>query len=292
MLNSNAWKKHEPRVHFPVFSNMENHIDITLQDPLPISIRKLGAPAYHWLKKRKSFIETIRDYQILLTNPAYRFRGIFVDRNGNQLAEGELPGSYKAGDYFVCHVNDWLESQGQSMVDGTFILIANHGRPDLFNSSPGNASLRAIGKETIAGYRTGFFSRTLNDGKRHYGFTGLNPQIEVNDQVVASLLFINHSSNPEYNQVANPTVRLYRNLADFTEVSFGEIPAHSAKERSLLDLFPNAAEFLKDSNGLGFSITSLKGASLASLHVLRRQDGELLSIEHSRPAYPNIVKYF
>lgn len=292
MLNSNAWKRHEPRAHFPIFSNMENHIDITLQEPLPVSIRKMGAPIYHWLKKRKGIVETLRDYRLLLANPPYKFRGIFIDRNGKMLAEGELPGCYKAGDYFVCNVNEWLKSQGKSMVDGTFILIANHGRPDLFNSSPGNVSLRVIGKETIAGYRTGFFCRPLNDGKKHYGFTGLNPQIEVNHQAIASLMFINHSSNPGYDQVANPTVRLYRNHTDYIEASFGEIPAHSAKERTILDIFPNAADFLSESNQLGFSVTSLKGASLASLHVLRRPDAELLSIEHSRPAYPNIVKYF
>jgi hypothetical protein len=169
--------------------------------------------------------------------------------------------------------------------------VANHGRPDLFNSSPGNATLRAISNDTVAGYRTGFFCRTLNDGKKHFGFTGLNPQIEVSEHAVASLLFVNHSSDPAYDRQVSPTVRLHRSVGEFIEVSFGNIPAHAAVEKPITELFPNAAEFLAPCGGRGFSVSTLKGATLASVHVLRRPDGVLLSMEHSRPAYPNIVDY-
>ena len=291
MLGANAWKRHEPRVYFPVFADMENHVDITLQQPLPVTFRKLGAPLYHWSKKRKALRDTLRDYAILLTNPKYRFKGIFVDRYGTPRASAPFDGAFPAGDYFHVNVNAWLQEQGCPLEDGTFILVANHGRPDLFNSSPGNATLRLVGKETVAGYRTGFFCRALNDGKKHFGFTGLNPQIEVSKHAVASLLFVNHSSDPAYDRPANPTVRLYRNVDDYIETSFGEIPPHAAMERRITDLFPDAAAFLAPTGGKGHSVTSLKGASLASVHILRRPDDVLLSMEHSRPAYPNIVKY-
>jgi hypothetical protein len=291
MLGANAWKRHEPRVYFPVFAGMENHVDITLQEPVPITVRKLGAPLYHWSKKRKDLRDTMRDYAILLANPKYRFKGFFVDQQGKPRASGHFEGAYKAGDYFHVNVNAWLQAQGCAQEDGTFILVANHGRPDLFNSSPGNATLRVVGRETVAGYRTGFFCRALNDGKKHFGFTGLNPQIEVGDHAVASLLFVNHSSDPAYDRPANPTVRLHRSVDEFLEAPFGEIPPHASMERRITDLFPDAAGFLTATGGKGHSVTSLKGASLASVHVLRRPDGVLLSMEHSRPAYPNIVKY-
>lgn len=291
MLNLDAWKRHEPRAYFPVFAGVENHVDITLQQPVPLTARKIASPLYHWFKKRKGLRDTLRDYLILATNPAYRFKGLFIDRSGRQRAAAEFPGHYRAEDYFHCNVNEWLRAQGLAAEDGTFILVANHGRPDLFNSSPGNASLRVVGEDTVAGYRTGFFCRPLNDGKKHFGFTGLNPQVEVSEYAVASLLFVNHSSDPAYDRTANPTVRLHRSVDDYIEAPFGEIPPHAAMERCLTDLFPNATAFLAPTGGKGHSVTSLKGASLASVHILRRPDGALLSMEHSRPAYPNIVKY-
>ena len=291
MLDANAWKRHEPRVYFPVFAGVENHVDITLQEPLPVTVRKLGAPLYHWIKKRKALCGTLRDYAILLANPKYCFKGLFVNSLGAPLISEAFDGEYRAGDYFHVNVNAWLQAHGCAVEDGTFILVANHGRPDLFNSSPGNATLRIVGQDTVAGYRTGFFCRALNDGKKHFGFTGLNPQIEVSENAVASLMFVNHSSDPSYDRPVNPTVRLHRSVDDYIEAPFGEIPPHSAMERTITDIFPDAAAFLQATNGKGYSVTSLKGASLASVHILRRPDGALLSMEHSRPAYPNIVKY-
>lgn len=292
MLDPKAWKRHEPRVYFPIFADMENHVDITLQEPLAVTGRKLGAPLYHFFRKRKALRDMLRDYAILLTNPDYRFRGIFIDRTGRPCATGVFEGSFRAGDYFHANVNAWLQAQGCRIEDGTFILVANHGRPDLFNSSPGNASLRVVGKDTVAGYRTGFFCRALNDGKKHFGFTGLNPQIEISEHAVASLLFVNHSSDPQYDKSVSPVVRLHRSVEEYIEAPFGEIPPHAGMEKRITELFPDAAEFLAPTEGRGHSVTTLKGASLASVHILRRPDGVLLSMEHSRPAYPNIVQYF
>lgn len=292
MLAHDIWRQSEPRLNFPIFGDMENHIDITIQEPLPITGRKLAAPMYHWFKKRKRLAATLRDYRLLLTNPPYRFKGVFLDRQGKQLAADKLPGKFRAGDYFHCNVNEWLAELGVDMTDGNFILVADHGRPDLFSSSPGNATLRVVGPRHVAGYRTGFFCRLLNVGHKHFGFTGLNPQIEVSEHAIAALLLINHSSDPDYDRSVCPTVRLHRGVDEFLEAPFGDIPPHAALERSITELFPDAAEFLAPTDGRGYSITTLRGASLASIHVLRAPDGELLSLEHSRPAHPNIVSYF
>lgn len=291
MLKHGLWRETEPRLNFPIFGDAENHIDLSLQPGAPIGLRKLAAPIYHYLKKRKKTWPTCVDYINILTNPPYQFRGCFVDRQGKLLHYGELPGNYRPGDYFHCNVNEWLRSAGVNICDGGFILISSRGRNDLWNSSPGNVSLRVVTDRYIAGYRTGFFARTLNAAKGHAGFTGLNPQVTVNEKVVTGILLINHSSEPEYDKTVCPVVRLYRSAAEWLEAPFGDIPPHAALERSVVNLFPNAAEFLRETGGRGVSITSAKGATLASIHVLRTPAGELMSLEHSRPAHPNIVDY-
>lgn len=291
MLDHDVWLSSEPRLNFPIFGGLENHIDITIQEPSAITGRKLAAPLYHFFKKRKGWSGTLRDYWLLVFNPPYRFKGVFVDRQGHQRAAGDFPGAFRSGDFFHCNVNQWLGKLGVPMADGNFILIANRGRPDLFSSSPGNVTLRVVGPRHVAGFRTGFFCRALNEGHKHFGFTGLNPQVEVRADAVAGLLLINHSSAPSYDKTVSPQVRLHRAADDFLEASFGDIAPHAALERSIPELFPGAAEFLAGSGGRGYSITTVRGASLASIHVLRTPDGELLSLDHSRPAHPNIVDY-
>lgn len=292
MLDSNAWKKNEPRLHFPIFAGMESYVDITIQQPLKVTLKKFLAPLYYLLKKQKTFLAVLRDYYILIANPPYRFKAIFVDHKGNQLISEVFHENYSAGDYFNLNVTKWLASHNCQSKDGVFILIANHGRPDLFGSSPGNATLTVLNRKVVAGYRTGFFSRPLNDGKKHYGFTGLNPQVQIDKISIASLLLINHSSNPLYNQFVNPKVRLYRNPKEYIEADFGEIPPHSFREKTILELFPDCELFLESTNGQGYSITKLKGATLASIHILRSRNGDLLSMEHSRPSHPNVINYF
>jgi hypothetical protein len=120
------------------------------------------------------------------------------------------------------------------------MLIASRGRLDRWSSSPGSATVRYVGKNYIAGYRTGLFARPLNPvaGKRHFGFTGINPQVMVGDDIVAAVLLINHSSDPGYDRPVSPSVRLYRDARTYLEAPFGEIPAHGALERGVLSFFP------------------------------------------------------
>jgi hypothetical protein len=291
LLSSNAWQQQEPRLNFPVFGGAENHIDFTLQDDPKRTLKRLAVPAYHLVKGRKTLAAALDDYRHLFGAEPYRFRGVYLDRHGQERLVGDLPGEYRPGGFFHCNLNAWLASHQVPLADGNFILVANRGRADRFQSSPGNVTLRIMTAQHVCGYRTGFFSRPLNAGHKHYGFTGLNPHVEVNARWLSSLLLINHSSDPAYDRHASPTVRLYRPDGAHLEAPFGDIAPHAAAERSLLDLFPDAEQFLAARGGRGYTVTRLKGASLASIHVMRTRDGQLASMEHSRPAHPNVVDY-
>jgi hypothetical protein len=291
MLPSNAWRQEEPRLNFPVFAGIENHIDFTLQDDPPLTMRRLVAPVYHFVKSRKTLATLVKDYRHFIGGEPYRFKAIYLNRQGHLLYIGDFEGQYRPGGFFHCNLGLWLATQGMALQDGNLVLVASRGRADRFLSSPGNVTLRVIGPNRVCGYRTGFFSRPLNAGHKHFGFTGLNPHVEVNGDWISSLLLINHSSDPEYDKRVNPTVRLYRADGAHLEAPFGEIAPHAALERNLLELFPDVQAFLAASGGRGYTITRLKGASLASIHVQRSRDGELASMEHSRPAHPNVVDY-
>ena len=291
MLPSTAWRQEEPRLNFPIFAGMENHIDFTVQNDPPVTWRRLAAPAYHFVKGRKPLATMLKDYKHFVAGEPYRFKAVYLDRTGRALLSGDLAGEYSPGGFFHCNLNRWLADNGVALQDGNLVLVASRGRADRFLSSPGNVTLRVVSGERICGYRTGFFSRPLNAGHKHFGFTGLNPHVEVNADWVSSLLLINHSSDPGYDKIVNPTVRLHRAPDSFQEAPFGDIAPHAGMERSLLDLFPDAQDFLAGHGGRGYTITRLKGASLASIHVQRSRGGELASMEHSRPAHPNVVDY-
>lgn len=287
----NLWAEHEPRLHFPIFKANKNYVEMTIQPTKTSLFRQLVAPTYYCLKKKKSVKNAARDYFNLLLKRPYKFRGAFFNQSGKCIHNQSFTGSYRLGEVFGCNVNEMLSNAGLDMCDGTFVLISSRGRPDLLTSSPGNAALRVEGHGNVAGYRTGFFCRTLNAGKKHYGFTGLNPQVEIKKDKVASLLFINHSSDPNYEAHVRPNVKLFKNTGEFIEADFGQIPPHAAIERRLDELFPTGAEFLAETGGKGHTITEVQGATLASMHLLRDTAGELLAIEHSRPSFTNIISY-
>lgn len=282
------WNHNEPRVFLPFFADQENYVDITIQESFSIFSKKLIAPLYYLIKKRKNFYSTMNDYFILIFKPAYKFRGIFFSNDGQMYKSEEFEGKFRTGDIFHLNLNKWI---GNNTHDGIFILIANHGRADFFNSSPGNVSINYLNKNYLSGFRTGFFCRKINEEKKHFGFTGINPQIQISDNKISSLLLINHSSKVNYKEIVKPIVRLYKNKNDYLEACFGEIKPYCGLERSIKDLFPDAKIFLKKSEDQAFTITSLQGSSLASIHIIRNNFGQLLAIDHSRPAYPNILNY-
>jgi hypothetical protein len=243
------------------------------------------------LNGRKPLEVVVSDYKNILFGEPYHFRGIYLDRQGRQLLKAPLPGEYKSGGFFHIHLNQWLEGHGVPLIDGNLILVANRGRADRFSSSPGNVTLRIVADQNVCGFRTGFFSRPLNDGKKHFGYTGVNPHVESSEYWLSSILLINHSSDPAYDRKVIPTVRLHRGTNEFLEAPFGQIAPHASLERTIDEIFPDAREYLAGHAGRGYAITRLKGVSLASVHIFRHRDGRLTSMEHSRPLHPNIVNY-
>lgn len=291
MISTDMWQPHEPRMNFPIFGDAVNEVDFTVQDDRRLTSRRIASPFYRWIFRGLPFATMLSDYQHMFAPRPLTFRGCFVDCKGELLCHGEFPGAHHPGDYFHCNINDWLASHNVPLQDGNFILVSNRGRADRWQSSPGNITLRIRSGSRVAGYRTGFFARPLNAGHKHVGFTGLNPRVEANEHWVSGLLLINHSSEPGYDNRVKPTVRLYRSDKEYLEADFGEIAPHASAERSILELFPDAEKFLSQSGGIGYTITTLKGTSLASVHVLRSRRGELAALEHSRPAHTNIINY-
>lgn len=291
MLPAGLWRPWEPRAVFPIFAEAENTLDFVVHDSLRSSLRGLARIGYALVRKQKPMSMVSRDALNALLGRGMAFRGAFVTRQGRFVRDWMLSKPLHEGEFFQTNVNRLLEQAGLRITDGLFVLIASRGRLDRWNSSPGSATVRYVGADYIAGYRTGLFARPLNPvaGKRHFGFTGINPQVLVGEDIVASVLLINHSSDPEYDRSVSPTIRLYREPKNYLEAPFGEIPAHGALERTLTDLFPQAREFLAAAGGRGLTIARAQGASLASIHLLRSRSRRTLGVDHSRPAYTNVV---
>lgn len=293
MLPPDIWQPWEPRVIFPVFGDCENTFDFAVQPNLfPRNFRSFVKPFYYFLTKKKPFARMAADYKHFLSREKIRFRSAFLDRDGNLIKRWDLPGTYGVGQSISVNLNRLMNEAGLSLIDGEFLLVASRGRPDLWSSSPGNVTARYVGSSYIAGYRTGFFARALNsNAKGHFGFTGINPKILLNNELEPSLMLLNHSSEPSYERSVEPKVRLFRNTDEFLEADFGPIPPFGIRERSLRSLFPQADEFLAPVGGRGFTITQAKGVTLASIHLMRGKSGKTLGMEHSRPAHGNVIKY-
>lgn len=293
MLPKNIWNEWEPRVSFPIFGDCQNSVDFAVQDSLnDLTLKAIAGPAVFWWWKQKSLKCAVRNYRWLLLNEKIKFRGVLLSRQGEFIKQWKFDGVYGRGDFFSVNINQLMKESGVQAQDGMFTLIASRGRNDRWNSSPGNVSVRYVSDKFVSGYRTGFFARPLNNGKGHFGFTGINPQVIVNRELTAGILLQNHSSDPNYAQTVNPTVRLYRNGDEYIEAPFGEIAPHGAREVDLAKLFPQAEEFLAPNEGRGYTITKVKGVTLASIHILRsRENGLSVGMDHSRPSHAAVVDY-
>jgi len=176
------------------------------------------------------------------------------------------------------------------MIMQTFIMT--RGRTDGFRSSPGSYSMTYYNDKVYTTYRTGGFARTLNDPdkKSQYGFRGINPKIIVTDKISSSILLINHSSNPLYDETANPKSVLIREDGKTMDADFGSISPFGGVERSMEDLFgKEVIDFLAPFKGKGTIVTTCPGISLASIHLRRVKDGSSMSIEHSRATYAYLL---
>jgi hypothetical protein len=294
MLPKDLWAPWEPRASFPVFADSTNLISFVVGEGLFAStnLKALARPLANLVRKRKDLQNTVRNYRWLICRTKLLFRVAYLDKNGNLIKTWSFKEKHSEGDFFFFNLNEQLQKDAIPLQDGVLILIANRGRADLFHSSPGSANMEYLSAQTIAGFRTGFFARPVNSiGKGHFGFTGLNPQALVTPNLVMSVLLVNHSSDPDYNKPVVPTIRLYRNETEFLETTFGEIQPHGRLEKTILELFPEAENFLKPTAGRGCTVAQAKGATLASFHIIRNRNGKIAAIDHSRPSHPNVVDY-
>jgi hypothetical protein len=213
---------------------------------------------------------------------------IITTRDGRQIGNYRIPGSYPAGGSVDVDVAEVIRSLGHPEGDYLAIMVMSRGRTDYFRSSPGSYSMTYVGPRTFTTYRTGGFSRFLNepDRKTHKGFRGINPKALADDRHLSGVLLINHSSSPRYNETVAPHSLLRRGDGAVRDAPFGSIPPFGAVERSLEDLFGrDVSEFLAPFGGKGTVITTCPGVTLASIHTMRARDGSSMAIEHSRPTH-------
>lgn len=286
---SDAWQQWEPRVAFPAFAQTYNSYEFTIQPSfLQRSWKSYLYPLVTFWRKQISFRELLIRYRNALFSRSIHFRVYQLSKNGKLLEQIPQNETIKVGESFCYHLDLRNKPNGQDVL---VLFVASQGRLDKFSSSPGNMTARYSNSKNISGYRTGFFSRPLNNGKGHYGYTGLNPATNNNPHVRNGVLLINHSSDPGYSTVAKPVIRVYRDAQTFLEKPFPEIAAHGFNEALVEDLFPEVIDWKKQNISF-WIITECKGVSLASFHTYRDDAGNLLAIEHSRPSHAQVLDYW
>ncbi|MBU3736568.1 MAG: hypothetical protein FGM62_06275 [Methylobacterium sp.] len=108
MIPFEAWQQHEPRMNLPIFGNSLNEVDFSVQEDRKLNLRRVGSPLYHFAAGRKSFQAAWGNYKSMFLPSPFTFKAFFLNRQGELLCHGPLPGAYKAGDFFYLNVNDWL----------------------------------------------------------------------------------------------------------------------------------------------------------------------------------------
>lgn len=291
-LPPDLWKIYEPRFGFPLFADMKTAVGLAFDlGYRPRGLRRMLSLAKGVVRYRNPPLGSFLAEQAglwLTPRPRAAFRLAVLSRDGDYLGSVAIPGSYGAGSSMVYDCDEALRTLGLEPADRMAMLVLSRGNADGWRTSPGSFTMSYSGERSFCAYRTGAFARTLNDPgrKSHVGFRGINPKAEATAEAVASVLLINHSSDPRWDAVADPRCELLRADGEKLTAGFGAIPPFGARERSLPDLFgPGVEDFLAPGGGLGTLITTCEGVTLASLHLLRNRAGQLKAIEHSRPTH-------
>ncbi len=288
-MPENTWQPWQPRVAFPAFAQSYNSYEFTVQPSfLSRNWKSYLYPLVTFWRKQISFQELLIRYFNAFFSRSIHFRVFHLSKNGQFIKEIPQHEKIKVGESF-CYD---LDLRGKQATEDMLVLfVASQGRLDKFSSSPGNMTARYSNDTTAAGYRTGFFSRPLNNGKGHYGYTGLNPATSLKPNIQNGILLINHSSNPAYNETARPVIRVYTDAKTFLEKPFPAIAPHGFSEALVEDLFPEVIKW-KENKTPFWIVTECKGTSLASFHTYRDNHGNLLAIEHSRPSHAQVLDYW
>lgn len=293
MLPKNVWKTREPRFGFPIFKGIQNFVSFSVRpDFLPVDYAKMRREGYAAFKNGPrsvgGFLKNNIPLLLFSRNPNLRFKLIVTSRKGEYLGIKKIAGVYPPGGSVDSNVTDVIKEMGLPDDDYMAILVMSNGRHDGVRSSPGSYSITYAGKDIYSTYRTGGFTRTLNDPRKksHFGFRGINPTVIATRDTMSSLFLINHSSYPGYNETVTPHSVLLRADGQTREASFGKIPAFGGREMPVDKLFgEDVVDFLASFGGKGTVITTCPGVTLASIHITRARDGSSFSIEHSRPTH-------
>ena len=287
MLPAGLWQDNEPRFGFPIFKDCINRVSQAVRpDFCCFSWKKSVKHSLAWLKQGRLPNPAMLLPLFTGQQQAMQVRGALTTREGKFVRDFGMLGAWSAGQTFEINVNEVMRAHGIPVMDAMFMLIMNIGEHPEALSDLNIFSMSYEGERFYTNYRTGAFARTLNDfaKKKHAGFMSVNPKIIVNETHVSSLMFINHSSSPTYDDTVYPEVRLYREGGQFLDAKFGPVPAFGGTERSIEDIFGGGVgEFLRPSRGLGTTITRVKGYTLAGISILRSRDAKSMSIEHTRP---------
>ena len=297
MLPKNSWREFEPRFGFPTFKGVRSLTSFSIRpDFRPLDYAKIAAGAKTALRQGpravKGFATTHVPLLLHCHSKRLRFRVIVTTRRGEYLGEHRVQGVYPPGGAVDVDVTEVIERMGLPDDDYMAIMVMSNGRHDAMRSSPGSYSMTYYNERFYTTYRTGGFVRTLNDPRRkkHVGFRGINPKAVATERHLSSVLLINHSSNPVYDETVSPTSLLLRPDGQTREASFGPIPPFGGVERSLENLFgADVVDFLAPFGGRATTITTCSGVTLASLHLMRARDGSSMSIEHSRPTHTYLL---
>lgn len=101
----------------------------------------------------------------------------------------------------------------------------------------------------------------------------------------ASAYFFNFSSDPRYDFTACPTLTLLRDDGAKLTGTFGQIPPFGARERSLTEMFGEAARPFLAGSAYATLIAEQPGVTLGSIHLIRNRARGGMSIEHTRPTH-------
>ena len=288
---------HEPRNVFPIFKDCENRLSYILRSSDIANFFQTSKFIAKRLIKGKETNESYKFFTRLIYDSIIgikiNFRGYFLNNEGKILCEIKNIASIKYGESFDLSINQILLNNNIKQQNGQFLLIADRGIK-LSEQSYTTGTIAAVysTNNSFTCYRNGVFARPINDFKHHKprGFRCIVPQIYVSKDIETSAIFMNFSSNPNYDKKASPKMKLYNHLNESIEGSFKTLEPFGSYEQSLTETFgKNVKDFLLSGKGYGTLVAEQDDITLSSIHLIRNHKLNTMGIEHTRPTHMYVI---
>lgn len=291
MLPQKLFRAHEPRAVYPVFADRDNRIAYVLRETYIATPQAAIRHAAGRILRRDNRLGTSFLGRIVVDSVRgirLRFRGAFLDRDGNLLATVPVfaETAYRQG--FDVSLNALMEKAGLPLCDAQFLLIADRGVKLDGGYSIGTVTAAYGGSSGFSCYRNAAFARPTNEFSHHrpLGFRSIAPHMVCSGDIETSAYFFNFSSDSAYDYTVNPDVSLLRDDGERLDAKFGDIPPFGARERRLTEIFGvEVRNFLGGANRYGTLIAEASGVTIGSIHILRNEKHGSLGIEHTRPTH-------